>query len=202
MKLKPILILSSLALFSCENPADSTTDAKVTDTKEVASASSQAISYSFTEESEIKFTGSKLTGSKHGGFKKLTGGFQVEGDKPVSGSVTIDMNSIYSDSDKLTTHLMNEDFFNVPQFPTSKFEVTEFGQMENEIQMVSGNLTMLGVTKNITIPAKVEQTEEMIKLTSKFDIKRHDWGIVYEGKPDDLIRNEVVIEFNLVAKKD
>jgi len=47
----------------------------------------------------------------------------------------------------------------------------------------------------------VVHTEDTIKLTSSFDIKRNDWGIDFKGKPDDLIRNEVVIHFDLVAKK-
>ena len=189
-----------LAFVSCENPADATTDAQVGEAQEVASASAEAVTYTFTENSKITFIGSKMTGTKSGGFEKTQGEFKLVDGKPVSGSFTIDMNSIYSENEKLTAHLKNEDFFNVPQYPESKFEVTEFGALVDGSQQVSGNLTMLGVTKNITFPAQVTQTEEMIMLKSKFDIKRHDWGIVYKGKPDDLIRNEVIIEFDLVAK--
>ena len=196
-----ICACATLALVSCDNPADDTTDAEVSVAKEVlAKGADGAKIYNFTENSKITFIGSKLTGSMSGGFKKTEGAFKLKDGKPVSGSFTIDMNSIYSENDKLTAHLKNEDFFNVPQFPIAKFEVTEFGSMEDNVQLLSGNLTMLGVTKNITIPAKVAQSEEMVKLTSKFDINRHDWGIVYKGKPDDLIRNEVVIEFDLEAK--
>lgn len=192
--------LIALTLLSCENPADNTTDAQVSEAKEIASASTDAVTYTFTDESKITFIGSKLTGSKSGGFKEMSGEFKLVDGKPVSGSFTIDMNSMYSEADKLTAHLMNEDFFNVPKYPTAKFEVTQFGEMVDGVQSVSGNLTMLETTKNITFPATVVQEGDTVKLTSKFDIKRHDWGIVYAGKPDDLIRNEVVIEFDLTAK--
>ncbi len=193
--------LAAFCLVSCENPADNTTDAKISDAKEVAAASAESIIYAFTEDSKITFIGSKITGQKSGGFKKIDGQFSVVDGKPTGGMLTIDMNSIYSDHDKLTTHLMNEDFFNVPEFPTATFAVTEFGELKDGVQTVSGNLTMLDVSKNITFPAAIVQTEGMIKLTSTFDIKRNDWGIDFKGKPDDLIRNEVVIAFDLVAKK-
>jgi hypothetical protein len=36
-------------------------------------------------------------------------------------------------------------------------------------------------------------------MKSEFDINRKDFGIVYPGKPDDLIRDEVVIRLDLKA---
>ncbi|MCB1134377.1 MAG: YceI family protein, partial [Verrucomicrobiae bacterium] len=67
---------------------------------------------------------------------------------------------------------------------------------------ISGNFTLHGVTKNITVPATVSKDGETIQITSKFDINRKDFGIVYPGKPDDLIRDEVVIELDLTAKPE
>ncbi len=192
--------LAAMVLVSCDNPADATVDAQVSKAQEVASAGSSALVYSFTDDSKITFVGSKLTGSKSGGFKKTEGEFKLVDGKPVSGSFTIDMTSMYSENEKLTKHLKSEDFFKVEEFSVAKFEVTSFGATVGGTQTVSGNLTMLGVTNNISFPAQVTETDGVVKLSSKFDIKRHDWGIVYQGKPDDLIRNEVVIEFDLVAK--
>jgi polyisoprenoid-binding protein YceI len=56
-----------------------------------------------------------------------------------------------------------------------------------------------GVEKNITFPATATMDGDAIKVQAEFDIKRKDWGIVYAGKADDLIRNEVVIKFDLTA---
>lgn len=194
-----VIIATSLVFVACENPADATTDAKVGDTQEVATAEAGSVTYTFTDASVINFVGSKITGSHEGGFKEFEGSFSVKDGTPTGGSFTIDMNSTWSDNDKLTGHLKSPDFFDVAAFGESKFEVTSFSKTSETTYDVSGNLTMHGETKNITFPAEVSQSETEVKLNSKFDIKRKDWGIVYAGKPDDLIRNEVVIELDLTA---
>lgn len=193
--------ITTLSLFfaSCDNPADSTTDAEVNEPKETAAAPIESRAYGFTPESSITFTGSKITGSHSGEFKSFTGGFKVLDSTPVSGNFTIDMDSIVSDHEKLTAHLKNEDFFNVPKFPKSHFVVTGFEETGTNTYNVSGNLTMLDVTKNITFPATVTESQESVTLTSTFDINRKDWGIIFKGKPDDLIRDEVVLQLNLIA---
>ena len=190
----------SLAITSCDNPADQTTDAKVDTQQEVTTASATAESYHFDPSSTINFTGSKVTGSQSGSFKTFNGSFKVDAGTPVSGEFTIDMNSITTSKDKLTGHLKNEDFFNVAKFPEATFSVTQFSKTENGYDL-SGNLTMVGITNNITFPATVEQTADTINLTSKFDINRQQWGISYPGRKDDLIRDEFVLELDLTAKK-
>ncbi|MCU0753414.1 MAG: YceI family protein [Akkermansiaceae bacterium] len=64
---------------------------------------------------------------------------------------------------------------------------------------VSGNLTLNGTSKNITFPASAEVSDGKAKIHAKFDINRKDFGIVYAGKADDLIRDEVVVELKLGA---
>ena len=200
MKYTLLTGLLALALVSCENPADATTDATVGQTQAVAQASASAQTYLFTEASSFAFTGSKVTGSHSGGFKQLSGEFKLENGQPVSGSFTIDMTSIFSDHEKLTAHLSNADFFNIPQHPTATFEVTEFGAVQDGGLSVSGNLTMVGQTHNISFPATVTQADDLITIEAEFDINRQDWGISYPGRKDDLIRDEVVIDFTLVAQ--
>ncbi|MCU0795211.1 MAG: hypothetical protein MUF31_04665 [Akkermansiaceae bacterium] len=52
---------ATLALFSCENPADKTTDAKVTEA--APAAATAGTKYVLAESSTVGFTGSKVTGS-------------------------------------------------------------------------------------------------------------------------------------------
>jgi len=188
-------------LVSCDNPADQTTDAKVGEVQEAAMASAEAVKYTFSPDSSIKFIGSKALGESHaGGFKTFNGEFKVLDGIPVSGSFTIDMDSIYSDDERLTGHLKNEDFFNVPENPESKFVVTGFEQASDTSYTVSGNLTMAGKTHNVSFPAEVTEGGDQVSLTADFDLNRKDWGIEYPGKPDNLIRDEVVIELRLNAR--
>jgi polyisoprenoid-binding protein YceI len=107
MKQTSLIFASASALIftACENPADKTTAATVKDAVEVAaSPGTQGVRYAFTSNSEILFTGSKVTGSHSGGFKKFTGSFTVA-DNALAGTgqkIVIDMNSLWSDDEKLT----------------------------------------------------------------------------------------------------
>ena len=198
-----ILAAGAFSLAACENPADKTKSAAVSDavSVEITAPAAAAIAYTFAPESEIHFVGSKLTGKHAGGFKSFSGEFAIA-DGKLAGTgqtITIDMNSIWSDNEKLTGHLKNEDFFNVAKFPQSTFELTGVSAGENNTYQVSGNLTLLETTKNITFPATVTIDGGAASIHAKFDINRKDFGVVYAGMPDDLIRDEVVIELKLKA---
>lgn len=205
--MKPsILVLPAaflaLSLVSCENPADKTADANVKEAVAKTTDSASGTKYVFTPESKIEFTGSKVTGKHDGGFKTFTGHFTVKDGAPVGNDhkVVIDMNSTWSDDEKLTGHLKAPDFFDVEKFPETTFDVTEVKKDSDTAYTVSGNFKLHGVEKNISFPATVTQDGETVKIAATFDIKRKDFGIVYPGKAEDLIRDEVVIRLDLIAK--
>lgn len=201
MKATTIIIpaVFAAALVSCENPADRTTDATTTDAVETNAAPAEGTTYVLADSSTISFVGSKVTGTHDGGFKEFTGTFTVDENGEVTGGgIVIDMDSTWSDADKLTEHLKSEDFFHISEHPESKFTITGV-EKTDEGHSISGNLMLRGVEKNITFPATASKDGEVVKVTAEFDIKRKDWGIVYAGKADDLIRDEVVIKFDLTA---
>ena len=76
------LLISVLA--SCSNPADSTVDAKIAEEAEAA-ISVDGKTYIFNKDSTIGFIGSKVTGSREGGFKNFTGSFDLKDNEPQSG---------------------------------------------------------------------------------------------------------------------
>lgn len=200
-----LAIAAPVIFVSCENPADKTTDAKVSEAVEKSStAEAGGTKYVFTPASQVNFVGSKVTGSHTGGFKTFTGHFTIKDGAPVGNDhkVTIDMSSTFSDAEKLTGHLKSPDFFDVEKFPQSNFDVTEIKKNSDTSYTVSGNFTLHGQTKNISFPATVSQGTDSVKIDAKFDINRKDFGIVYAGKADDLIRDEVVIELKLEAKPE
>lgn len=200
-----ISLISSAAFVSCENPADKTTDAKVSDAVEKSDlGAAGGVKYSFTADSQVNFIGSKVTGSHSGGFKSFTGFFTIKDGAPVGNDhkVVIDMKSTFADDEKLAGHLKSPDFFDVEKFPESAFDVTGFKKESDTGYTVSGNFTLHGQTKNISFPVTVSQTGDLVKIDAKFDINRKDFGIVYAGKADDLIRDEVVIELKLEAKPE
>lgn len=194
------LIASSVILFAgCANPADKTEDAKVTEAVDAVKTVADAKTYAISGDSTISFIGSKVTGSHDGGFKDFSGTIAVaNGMIAPSSQIKIQMDSLWSDSNRLTAHLKNSDFFDVPNFPTAEFVVTSL----SENGELTGNLTIRGVTKSITFPAEIDISDGSAALKAEFDIKRFDWGIAYKGKANDLIRDEVVIKLDVTASTD
>ena len=91
-----------------------------------------------------------------GGFKKFTGSFDIKDGEPESGEFTIDMNSTWSDADKLTKHLKNSDFFDVENYPETKFVATAFSKKSDGKYDLSGNFTLGGVTGVVLANAGVD----------------------------------------------
>ena len=196
--------LFAMSLVSCDNPADKAADASVKEAVAKTTDTAAGKKYVFAPESKIGFTGSKVTGSREGGFKSFTGYFSIKDGAPVGNDhkVVIDMNSTFSDDERLTGHLKSPDFFDVKKFPQTTFDVTELKKDSDTAYTISGNFKLHGVEKNISFPATVSQDGETVKIAATFDIKRKDFGIVYPGMTNDLIRDEVVIRLDLVAKPE
>ncbi len=196
------LLAAPLLFLSCENPADKTPAATVTEAVgKTGNVEKQGLRYSFTPKSEIKFVGSKITKSHNGGFTRFDGHFTIKDGVPVGDEhrVTVDMSSVYTDDEKLTADIKSDHFFDIAKYPESKFELTKFEPKANKEYIISGNLTLHGETKNITFPATVTPTGGNVMIYAKFNLNRKQFGIVYPGLPDDLIRDEVVLELKMEA---
>ncbi|MDP2345801.1 MAG: YceI family protein [Deltaproteobacteria bacterium] len=160
-----------------------------------------ATRYVFADETgaTVAFVAAKVTGKHDGGFKKTKGTIDVAGGQ-ANVDVEIDMASVFSDAPKLTTHLLSADFFDVAQFPTARFTSKSIAVTADGKSDVTGDLTLHGVTKTISFPATVVVTPTLATAKAAFGINRKDFGIVYPGKPDDLIKDEVLLKLDVTAK--
>jgi polyisoprenoid-binding protein YceI len=127
-------------------------------------------------------------------------------------SITVDDITDVEMNKKLTNHLFSEDFFNVAQHNSAKFEITNVEALptadeQGNTHLISGNLTIKGITNGIKFPAKVSADEAGVNATAKFDIDRTLWNIEYRsGKifpeiGDKLIYDEIGFEVNLSANR-
>jgi polyisoprenoid-binding protein YceI len=145
---------------------------------------------------EVKFTGTKPNGKHDGGFKSVTGTASVTGTDATTLKIKLDIDttSLYSDNEKLTTHLKSPDFFGVKSNPKATFESTKV-EKDGADYKVTGDLTMLGQKKSITFPAKIAATDTGVTLTSSFSIDRTQWGMTYgAGKVDNLVKLNVSVK--------
>lgn len=211
--------VTGLLALGCSNPADNKPVAEVGAIQPEATAATAKAPASPAPEnttalaidagtSTIGFIGSKVTGSHEGGFKSFRGSVVLDADAKTIYQVTaeIDMDSTWSDNDKLTDHLKNQDFFDVPKHPKSRFASTSIEPGANlsggATHTVRGDLTLHGITREIAFPAKLTVNgTEAATLDSEFSIKRRDFGVSYDGKTDDLIRDEVVLKLSIKAKQ-
>lgn len=156
------------------------------------------------DKSKIEFVGAKVTRDHDGKFNNFDGWIEYAAAKPSRIAFDIDLNSIETDDEKLTGHLKTPDFFDVAQYPKATFVSTELtegagaGAPAGTTHTLKGNLTMHGVTKEVSFPVKAETTADGVRTTSDFSINRHDWGISYKGMADDLIKDNVRIKLDLL----
>jgi len=165
------------------------------------------------EDSKLEFVGAKVTGDHTGGFKTFTGEIAVVDGEVVSTAFALDMASLYSDATKLTKHLKSPDFFDVQKFTQATFSSTEIkagSDVAGATHTVAGTLDFHGAKKTLTFPvsikketAKVEGEEgPAFMVSAEFTMKRSDWGVTYPGKPDDLIKDEVLVKMSMVFPVD
>jgi polyisoprenoid-binding protein YceI len=199
-------LLLGLAAIACSTEAPSNpepaTAAAVVEQKAPTPAALPEIPAGTTLQADVsrsrfEFTGSKITGSHLGGFKVYEASAAWDGTTITSGEVVIDMTSLYTDADKLTGHMLSPDFFDAETYPQATFRTTSSTGAAGSVILV-GDLTLRGVTEAIEFPAQVAVTADGVKLTATFEIVRQRWGVVYPGLPDDLIKDQVGIEFELL----
>jgi polyisoprenoid-binding protein YceI len=145
----------------------------------------------------------------HGQFAEASGRFNsASGSATLDGAnssiaITIKTESIDTGVQKRDDHLRSPDFFNAKQFPEITFKSTKVEGSGAELK-VTGDLSLHGVTKSITVPVKVNGPGEFppgkhrIGLTGQFTIKRSDFGM---NNMPDLIGDEVTVSVNVEAVK-
>lgn len=154
--------------------------------------------------SSLRALGAKITATHPIDFPRFTGSVTVDGDTVTGIAFEVDMASLESDHPKLTSHLKNADFFDVGRFPKATFRSTEISAGATEAgatHTVKGDLTIRGTTKRVGFPATVTVAPGEVEARTEFVIDRKDFGVVYPGKPDDLVQDNVRMTIAFVAPR-
>jgi len=150
----------------------------------------------------VEFTAAKVTRHHDGGFTKFNGAIDLVNGKVEESKVSVDIetSSVFTDTPDLTKHLQTPDFFDVQKFPKATFTSTKIVADSSKGQdsyTVTGDLDLHGQKKSITFPATIQVTADDVSVKAEFSIDRKDFGIVYPGFANDLIRDDVVIKLDL-----
>jgi len=143
--------------------------------------------------------------NQHGNFGKATGKIVLDrAAKKGSIDVSIDATSIRTHSDRLDAIVKGERFFNVEKFPTITFKSTSLAFDGDKVVGAEGELTMLGVTRPVTLKVagftcgeQAFNKKPMCGAEATATIKRSEWGMtdgLKLGNPADEISLIIPVE--------
>ncbi len=145
-----------------------------------------------------------------GQFKDFTGTAHVDTQNPANSKVEviIDATSIDTGNDQRNGHLSSADFFEVESHPQLTFVSTEVERADETTWVITGDLTIKGVTNPVTI--EFEQTgsarDPFGNLRVGFEgstaINRKDWGLTWNAALETggvLVSERVKLDFDISA---
>lgn len=162
--------------------------------------------------SQAYWRGAKVAYDHIGTLNLASGTLHMAGGQLVGGTVSMDMTSIVDldiDDPKknadLVGHLKSPDFFDVDNHPTATLDLTSITPAEGNTYTVSGNLTIKGITHQITFPAEIVMGADGISAQARFSFDRSKWdvrfgsGSFFEDLGDKLILDQVGLILDLKA---
>ena len=147
-----------------------------------------------------------------GAFNDFEGVITVDPENPERSKVelTVKVASIDTRNADRDQHLRTNDFFDAPQFPEITFVSSRVDQVDEGHFIVSGDVTIRGVTKEISIPIDFIGVERdpMGNLRAGFEgsrrIDRQDFGLEWNTALDSggvLVSDKITLEFEVSAIK-
>lgn len=144
------------------------------------------------DHSGVNFTIRHFVTNVPGRFKDFDGVVKYDKQNPAASSVsfTIQATSIDTANTDRDNHLRGADFFDVEKFPTITFSSTSVKAVDADTLEVTGDMTMHGVTKKITVPVEVlgsmkTPRGEKAGFESSFKLDRKEYGVTWNRALDN-----------------
>lgn len=124
-------------------------------------------------------------------------------------NITVQSASIDTNMEKRDAHLKNADFLDVEKFPEITFVSKSITKTDDAYQL-TGDLTIKGVTKEISVPAEISgpinspMGGSVIGIESNFKINRQDYGVTWNKAMDNgglVVSDEVNVGVSIEANK-
>lgn len=125
-------------------------------------------------------------------------------------TATIQTASITTNNLERDKHLKDDDFFNAAEYPEIKFVSKSFVEKDDNMYTITGDLTMKGVTKTVTLQAEFGgivsiNKKEKAGFEARGTIDRFDYGLSWDDVLDSggLIVGEkvdIILKIELVKQ--
>ncbi len=138
----------------------------------------------------------------HGIFSLVEGTVTLDEAAPEKSrvDVTINTGNLFTGNTKFDDHLKSKDFFNVGEFPKATFTSTKVEKTGDKTAKVTGNFTLLGITRPVTLDVTLNHKGEhfmtkkpTVGFTATGTIKRSEFGMKF-GIPGVSDEVPIVIE--------
>jgi len=147
-----------------------------------------------------------------GSFNEFTGSGYFDVDKPENSHVelTVEAASIDTRNADRDGHLRSNDFFDMEAYPQITFASTSVETVDDATFRVTGDLTIKGVTKPVTVDFDYAGTavdpfgNHRLGLEGSVVVNRKDWGISWNAPLEAggvLVSEKVTLEFEVSAIK-
>ncbi|MFF8833697.1 YceI family protein [Streptomyces sp. NPDC015131] len=148
-----------------------------------------------------------------GAFAEYEGTLELNGTDPAASSASIDVTiaSVDTGSADRDGHLRSADFFDAEQFPLMTFRSTRAEALGGTDYRITGDLTIKGVTRPITIDlefngaAKDPFGNERVGFEGKAELLRSDWGLTWNAALETggvLVSDKIKLTFEISAIKN
>jgi polyisoprenoid-binding protein YceI len=145
-----------------------------------------------------------------GAFNDFTGTAHIDGEKPEQSSVelVIKAESIDTRNPDRDAHLRSNDFLKMDEYPEIAFRSTGVRQNGEDEFEVTGDLTIKGVTRPVTVPFTYEGQatdpfgNSRIGFEGRTTINRQDFGVSWNAALETggfLVSDKVTLEFEVSA---
>jgi polyisoprenoid-binding protein YceI len=163
------------------------------------------------DHSGVAFTIRHFVSNVSGRFKDFDGVVKYDKANPAASSVsfTVQAKSIDTDNDDRDNHLRSPDFFEAEKFPTLTFTSTSVKAAGADTLEVTGDLTIKGVTKKVTIPVDVlgsvkTPRGEKAGFETSFKLDRKEYGITWNRALDTggaVLGDDVKVNISIEADR-
>ncbi|MDA8289095.1 MAG: YceI family protein [Actinomycetota bacterium] len=147
-----------------------------------------------------------------GSFNEFTGSGYFDAADPARShlELTIKADSIDTRNQDRDNHLRSNDFFDMATYPELRFASTSFAKSGESTYKVTGDLTMKGITRSITIDFELTGAavdpygNQRLGLEGEVTVNRKDWEINWNAPLEAggvLVGEKVVLEFEVSAIK-
>jgi len=151
------------------------------------------------DKSAVKFTIKNFGISTGGSFTGLEGDIEFDKANPEKAvfNMSLEAAKVNTGNDSRDNHLRKEEYFDVAKYPKISFKSDKVTSKGGELILL-GQLTIKGITKNISFPFKATAKDDGYLFEGSFQLNRRDYKV---GGNSMVLGDNVAVSLSVFARK-